>query len=118
LTIEEWTKKEKLKTKWEALELGLGRFSDREADEEVLEQGRDGCGLLSSLDSGLTIEVVIHADGDVFHAIGMFSPFHSLSKRGMLCPFAAPGFTHQNLWVRRAFLTNQTRNGKGMGAME
>jgi hypothetical protein len=44
----------------EALELGLGRFPDREANEEILKQGRDGCGLLSSLDSGLTIEVVIH----------------------------------------------------------
>ena len=71
----------------EALELGLGRFPDREADEEVLEQGRDGRGLLSSLNPSLTVEVVVNADGDVLHDIGMLSQFHSLGKREMLCPF-------------------------------
>lgn len=64
----------------EALELGLGRFTDREADEEVLKQGRDGRGLLSGLHPRLTVEVVINADGDVFHDLGMFSQFHSLDK--------------------------------------
>ena len=63
-----------------ALELRLGRFADREADEEVLKQRRDGGGLLGSLHAGLPVEVVINADSDVFHGWGTFSQFHSPGK--------------------------------------
>lgn len=64
----------------EALELGLGCFADGETDEEVLEQSRDGGGLLRCLHARPPVKLVFNADGDVFHGLDTFSQLHSAGK--------------------------------------
>ena len=64
-----------------ALKLGFGRSVDREADQKIPNQRRDGGTLLSSLHARPPVDVVINPDSDVFHSRSASHNFTALASR-------------------------------------